>query len=253
MAHPIYVLWAHPRSMSTAIERVMRQRGDLDCAHEPFMYDYYVHRRKARMPHFEVDPTHPVTYAEIRDSLLARAELGPVFFKDMAYYMLPHLLDDDFCGRLTHSFLIRDPSAAILSYHRLDPDLTCEEIGLEAEWRLFAALSERTGEAPPVLEAEAVRAAPEQVLRAWWARLGLEDVEDAFAWSRAETPADWAQVGGWHQSVMRSGGIRPLDARDEDVSAAFAEAAAVSPRLASYLAHHQPFHDRLQAFSLRAP
>ena len=40
MSHPVYAMWSHPRSMSTAIERIMRERGDLDCAHEPFMYDY---------------------------------------------------------------------------------------------------------------------------------------------------------------------------------------------------------------------
>ncbi|MCO5125978.1 MAG: hypothetical protein M9957_01250 [Rhodobacteraceae bacterium] len=38
--HPIIAMWSHPRSMSTAIERIMRERGDLDCLHEPFMYDY---------------------------------------------------------------------------------------------------------------------------------------------------------------------------------------------------------------------
>ncbi|MEZ5772185.1 MAG: hypothetical protein R3D61_11380 [Defluviimonas denitrificans] len=45
MTHPIIAMWSHPRSMSTAIERIMRERGDLDCLHEPFMYDYYVHRQ----------------------------------------------------------------------------------------------------------------------------------------------------------------------------------------------------------------
>ena len=49
-----FVLWSHPRSMSTATERIMRERGDLDCAHEPFMYDYYVHRKRRVMPHFDV-------------------------------------------------------------------------------------------------------------------------------------------------------------------------------------------------------
>ena len=44
MSHPIIALWSHPRSMSTAFERIMRARGDLDCLHEPFMYDYYINR-----------------------------------------------------------------------------------------------------------------------------------------------------------------------------------------------------------------
>ncbi|MDH3659971.1 MAG: hypothetical protein OEU92_08075 [Alphaproteobacteria bacterium] len=41
---PIIALWCHPRSMSTAIERIMRERGDCRCFHEPFLYDYYVAR-----------------------------------------------------------------------------------------------------------------------------------------------------------------------------------------------------------------
>ena len=42
--NPIIFLWAHPRSMSTAIERVMRERGDFDCLHEPFLRCYYLMR-----------------------------------------------------------------------------------------------------------------------------------------------------------------------------------------------------------------
>ena len=38
----IVFLWSHPRSMSTATERIMRERGDFDCLHEPFMYHYYI-------------------------------------------------------------------------------------------------------------------------------------------------------------------------------------------------------------------
>ena len=48
--HPIIALWVHPRSMSTAIERIMRERGDLDCLHEPFMYYYYVGLGKRELP-----------------------------------------------------------------------------------------------------------------------------------------------------------------------------------------------------------
>ncbi len=34
--HDIIVLWATPRSTSTAFEWMMRMRGDLACFHEPF-------------------------------------------------------------------------------------------------------------------------------------------------------------------------------------------------------------------------
>ena len=142
--HPIVALWSHPRSVSTAFERIMRSRGDLACLHEPFMYDYYVHRSTKVMPHFEAQPEHPVSYAEIRALILKKAETGPVFFKDMSYYVMPHIMEDAaFVERLTHSFLIRDPMASIVSYAKLDPDVSRDEIGLEAQWHHAAALQAR--------------------------------------------------------------------------------------------------------------
>ena len=51
--NPVIFLWAHPRSMSTAIERIMRERGDLECLHEPFLHYYYLHRSSKPLPHFD--------------------------------------------------------------------------------------------------------------------------------------------------------------------------------------------------------
>ena len=248
--HGIIALWSHPRSMSTATERVMRERGDLWCAHEPFMYDYYVHRQVARMPHFDVQPDHPTRYEDIRDMLLRRAGDGPVFFKDMAYYVLPQILSDRaFVDRLTHVFLIRDPLASILSYYKLDPEVTLDEIGLEAQWRLFEGMR-GLGADPVVVEAEAVQRDTRGVMSALWERIGLPYRDEAFDWGR-ETPDDWEQVGNWHGTASRSTGIRPVDeaalARKQQE---FETLAQTAPQLAAYLAHHRPYHARLQAAAL---
>jgi len=197
--HPIYALWSHPRSMSTAMERVMRERGDLDCAHEPFMYDYYVHRQ-----------------------VLAR---------------------------LTNCFLIRNPVASILSYHKLDPEVTLEEIGLEAQWRHYRGLVAR-GETPVVIEAEAVRQDTRATLRAMWGRIGLPQSEQAFDW-QDEVPQDWQQVQGWHGDASQSKGIRPLTQAELDEQAAnFATAARAAPRLQEALDHHLPYYEKLRAVAL---
>ena len=39
--YKIVALWAVPRSTSTAFEWMMRQRGDIDCLHEPFGEAWY--------------------------------------------------------------------------------------------------------------------------------------------------------------------------------------------------------------------
>jgi hypothetical protein len=239
--------------MSTALERIMRERGDCACFHEPFMYDYYVHRAVRTMPHFDVEAGRPTRYEDIRAMLLDEAQAAPVFFKDMSYYVVPALFGDTaFARRLTHAFLVRDPLKSIPSYHRLDPDVTCEEIGIEAQWRHFDWLRAQFGITAPVLRAEDVQRDPHAIVGALWRAIGLDFRADAFDWSDGETPEDWSQVAGWHGRVSRSRSIcgpavdTPQQRRD-----AFDAIARTAPKLNRYLEHHEPFYDRLCAHALR--
>ncbi len=224
----------------------MRERGDLDCAHEPFMYDYYVNRQTRQMPHFDVQDNHPVDYASIRDMLLQRADKRTVFFKDMSYYVMPHILEDtEFQDRLVNCFLIRNPIASILSYFKLDAEVTREEIGIEAQWRHYSALK-AGGQNPVVIEAEAVRRDTRGSLREMWEIIGLPFSEAAFDW-QDEKPKDWAQVDGWHSDVSSSKAIRELTL-DElmDQERAFFAGAQEQPKMLVYLEHHLPYYLRLK-------
>jgi hypothetical protein len=252
--HPIIALWSHPRSMSTATERLMRERGDLTCFHEPYMYYYYVERAMRVMPLFDVDPGKPRSYEAIRDLLLEAGEAGPVFFKDMSYYVLPRILEDRaFAERLTNTFLIRDPVKAILSYYKLDPDLTLEEIGLEAIWTHIQGIRDMTGAAPAVLHAEAVQADTGGIMSAYWHSIGLSPAPHALTWTTKETPEDWQQVAGWHEDVSAKGGILAMsEAEERALKAEFETAAEAAPQLRRYLEHHRPFYEKARAIAIRA-
>ena len=52
----IVALWTYPRTISTAFERVMMERGDFEVLHEPFSYLYYVHRTDATISQEFIDP-----------------------------------------------------------------------------------------------------------------------------------------------------------------------------------------------------
>ncbi len=236
--------------MSTAIERIMRERGDLTCFHEPFMYDYYVQRKIRVMPHFDIQPDHPVTYQDVRDMLLDQARRGPVFLKDMSYYVMPHILSDKvFLDRIKHCFLIRDPVASIPSHYKLDPGVSCEEIGLEAQWDHYSGLKS-AGFDPVVIEAESIRKDSKLAITELWRSVGLPYVAHAFDW-QGDIPQDWAQVQGWHGDVSASTSIRPMDADElENRQRAFDDLAGKFPHLQDYLAHHRPFYDQLRAVSL---
>ncbi len=248
--HPIFALWSHPRSMSTAMERVTRERGDLQCFHEPFMYDYYIHRKVRQMPHFDAEKGRPVSYAAVRDFLLERAGAGPVFIKDMSYYVFPRILDDQRLNdRLVNCFLIRNPLASIASYFRLDPDVTCEEIGIEAQARHYQALRD-AGRDAVIVQAEDIRADTAGIVGALWRAVGLPEADHAFEW-QDEKPADWKQVDGWHHDVSASSGIRPITPQEVHAQhAQFARLASRQPLAQRYLDYHWPYYKALSAQAL---
>jgi len=246
--HPIIALWSHPRSMSTATERVMRERGDLRCFHEPFMYLYYVGDGVKEMPHFEADEEHPTSYEDIRAMLLSAGGEGPVFFKDMSYYVLDRMTaDEEFARRLTNTFLIRDPAKSILSFYRKDPGVKLEEIGLEAQWRHFEWLTGLLGAPPPVMDAADIQADPAGMIRAWCDAAGLEFLPHSLEWDRPPPP-EWEKVSVWHGEVIASQGLgkRNPAAEPECVDTALDSA----PQLRAYYEHHVPFYEALRKHRL---
>lgn len=252
--YQIMAMWSHPRSMSTATERIMRERGDFTCFHEPFMYYYYVHRGVKELPHFDIDPDTPASFEDVMAMLREAAREGPVFFKDMSYYVVPDMFSmPALAHELTHVFLIRDPRKSILSYHKLDPDLEQDEIGLEAQWRHFEWLRGETGRDAIVLEAESIQEDPRGIMAAFWNKAGLPHRESAFEWSGDETPEDWKQVEGWHGSVSSSSGIRQTQREGDDVlNEKFAAAARAAPKLKDYLAHHWPAYESMKRLAINA-
>lgn len=244
MSHPIIALWAHPRSMSTATERIMRERGDCAVFHEPFLVDYYLHRAVRQMPMLDDEAGKPQEYEAVRAMLLEAADDAPVFFKDMSYYVVPRIFDDQqFAARLSNVFLIRDPRLSIASYYKLDPEMSLDEIGIEAQWQHFSFLRDELGTKPLVITAEAVARDPQAIIGGVWEAAGLPFVATAFEWNRSDMPGDWEYVKGWHADAVSSTGIRQDDTDPDDVFAKVADA----PHLKEYLAHHQVFYEKLKA------
>lgn len=219
----------------------MRERGDLDVLHEPFMYHYYLTCTDRQFPDFAPEPGHPRTYEDIREMILDRAAAKPVFFKDMAYYVedaLPR--DANFANAMTHAFLVRDPAEAIVSYHKRDPEFSSKELGMEAQHNLLHALR-AVGRDPLVITAAQLRAAPEATLARYWGHVGLPFKQGAFDWDES-VPDDWKAVEEWHQNALSSGAIqKPETGRDY-----LAEVEALGAPFTSYEAHHRPFYDALK-------
>ena len=221
----------------------MLERGDFTTLHEPFLYLYYVHDGRKHLPHFDIDPQRPTSYGAIRSMVLEAARHRPVFVKDMCYYVHARIHRDvDFIRRMTSTFLIRDPARSIPSYFRLDPAVTLEEIGYEAQYRCFERIGEITGQTPVVVDAADLAADPAGTLRAYCRALGLPFMPEALEWE-AELPDTWRDIGGWHADLAGSRGIGKLQPPSgPDLDAA--------PHLREYYEHHLPFYRKMRAHRL---
>lgn len=235
--------------MSTAIERVMRERGDFYCLHEPYLHYYYLEKTGKELAHFDSEASHPVTYEGTRDYILNKAEQQPVFIKDMSYYVMPEILSDtQFCNRIQHCFLIRNPLQALLSYYKLDNNVSMDEVGLEAQWNLLDGLQKIKTQPVVVLEAESVQANTEVAMSQFWQKLGLDFVAKALNWEKETAPDDWKYVEGWHQNVSGSDGIKPLDRQVlKQAQKEFDQLAKRDPRLTQLLDFHRPFYELIKS------
>jgi hypothetical protein len=125
----LLALWGAPRTVSTAFERLMRERGDHEVVFEPFAAHYYFSTDR-RSPRFdgEVDPQPSHDFEAILDRLVVAYRRQPVFIKEMAYHVADRV-HEDFLSRFRHTFFVRHPRFAMSSLTRIWPDYTEEGAG----------------------------------------------------------------------------------------------------------------------------
>lgn len=201
----LLILWATPRTVSTAFERMMIERGDHTVLDEPWSRSYYLgpERRSGRFPLVFPESTP----AAVSRAILATARGGPVFVKDMAYHALPGL-DAEVLSAATHTFLVREPLAALRSLHRRWPDFTDEEAGYGAQRELFDRVCEATGQIPSVIDSDVLRAHPDEVVARWCQRVGIDHLPACLRWS-AGMRLEWALWRDWYEDAARSTGFAP--------------------------------------------
>ncbi len=214
MKHPIHVLWAVPRSTSTAFEWMMRQRGDLNCVHEPFGEAWY-QGEQPLWPRVAADSvrTPGLTLESVWQNLQAMANEGPVFSKDFAHY-ITSLWDKEFLANFNHSFLIRDPAKTITSMYKHWPDFDEAELGFAEQRELFDKLSDHLGAPPPLIDSDDLLEDPHNIIERWCDAIGIPFIESALSWTPgARDEVSWWDGGAFHENLRNSDGLKPQERR----------------------------------------
>lgn len=236
MANMILALWSAPRSRSTAFLRMMMQRGDFYVLHEPFSH-------LADFGDTNVAGEAVGSEPELMEAIRALAEKNPVFFKDTTDFRYPGLLADTrFLREVTHTFIIRNPSDAIASHYRLNPRLTCDEVGFSRLYEIFEAAMRVTPKVPPVVDADDLVDDPVAIVREYCRAVGIPFVEKAMSWEPG-MPEAWRRAPRWHDDAGRSAGFeRAEESSPDDISN--------NPLLSEYIRHHLPYYEKLREYAL---
>jgi len=220
--HEILVLWATPRSTGTAFEWMMRQRGDLTCFHEPFG-EWWYEGDGAPWPRLTPDsPRKPgLTFALVWSNLQRAAAQGPIFSKDFPHYIEKHWTDE-FLSHFTHTFLIRDAAKVVTSVQKRWPDVHLKELAFAEQRALFDRISDRDGQAPPVIDSDDLLENPEGIVRAYCDAVGLPFIKEALTWEAGINTSSysWYDSGSWHEKLKGSTGLKPQKPGYTDISSA---------------------------------
>ena len=209
--HKIVALWAVPRSTSTAFEWMMRQRGDLNCLHEPFGEAWY-QGEDPLWPRFQDGDktTAGLTLESVWDDIKAKAEQGPVFIKDFPHY-INHMWDAEFLSHFTHAFLIRDPAKTLTSLYARWPDFDELEVGFPEQRALYDLVTALNGSAPPVVDSDDLLENPHGMTAAFCDAVDIPFVESALSWEAGGDPSEhsWWDGGSFHANLAQSTGLTP--------------------------------------------
>ena len=203
-------MWSGPRNLSTAMMRSFGNRADTFVSDEPF-YGCFLEASGA--PHPMRDEV--IAAMDCDWSRVARTISGPVpggrpiwYQKHMWHHMVGPIGYGDFEG-FTHAFLIREPAGMIASYLHKREAAAFADFGLDRQADFFAREADRLGHAPPVVDANDVRADPEGTLTALCGRLGIPFDPAMLSWPPGRRATDGPWAPHWYRAVEASTGFGP--------------------------------------------
>jgi len=237
-------MWSGPRNVSTAFMRAWENRPDTLVVDEPF-YAHYLEVTGLDHPgRDEILAHHEADWRRVVEALLAPLPPGVeiLFQKQMSHHLLPSM-GREWLASMTHGFLIRDPAPMLASLGeklgRFDLDAT----GLPQQVEIFDDVVRRTGRVPPVVDAADLLAAPEAMLRALCAALGVPFSPRMLSWPAGPRATDGIWARHWYERVERSTGFERVEAAD---------APRLDGRLAELEARCRPLYEKLRTHRLRA-
>jgi Sulfotransferase domain len=195
------MLWAHPRSRSTAFERAFIERGDCVVVHEPLSKAHYHGADPAPLLSALSDPLSLATSPLLADVRYTPPTSAHAVVKDMPSHA--HYPDAHLASFTHHVVLVRRPAAAIRSYHAVDPAFAAADAGYVEVFALARRLA-AAGAPLLVVEADDFAAAPTDTLTRVCRFLGISFSERMVRWEPRSAMPAWDMWAKFHHTALVS-------------------------------------------------
>jgi len=208
MQHRLIVMWAPPRSLSTAFVRVIAARGDFTILHEPLCdlsaRGIYSHPQTDHSTQTLKNSTELFNYVQA-----LRAQRA-VFIKDTCEFDYRHrLTGTSYIREAQHVFMLRNPEKVINSHYYINPDLTCSEVGYQHLAELYDAVKAESIHSPLFVDADDMILSPECAISNFCRDANLQHLPSALQWQSGHLDV-WERTQHWHLDAANSTGIAPI-------------------------------------------
>lgn len=220
--HKIIYLIAPPRTLSTVFLRAMHARGDMAVYNEPCEYCFLAKHKPDELQMYS-DELPFKTFEEIKTELEHAREKKHVFAKDTPYATYECFYHDDAFltdPNIEFCFLIRDPHASLISFHKLLAgeiltgfDWITEWLVYKQQYALFKKISKVRGKAPVIISSEELTENPEKIMQRFCDRMQITYNPSMISWPSLEhsfNPRDWNDYTSleacelWHKNAINS-------------------------------------------------
>ena len=209
-------MWSGPRNISTALMRSWESRSDTFVIDEPF-YAHYLSVTNVDHPGRD----EIVQNGETDQSVVSKGLISDIndscsiyFQKHMTHHMIPSV-GREWMKDVVNCFLIRDPKDMILSYTKVNSNLSMHLLGLEEQYELFEYVTKMNGRAPPVVDSKDILLDPRETLSLLCEKIGVVFSEEMLSWSKGvrDTDGIWAKY--WYENVINSTGFNTYTEKNE--------------------------------------
>lgn len=198
--HPIINLISGPRNISTALMYSFSQRDDTVVLDEPFYGFYLAHAPLSieHPSHQEIVDFMPTNEQEIVQDIEALSTEKKVFVKGMAHHYLNP--DPKYILNWKNVILIRHPEKLLVSFSKVIPNPTLQDIGLKKVAALYTYLKSHH-KTPIVIDSDELMKNPKKYIEKLCLALQIPFSEEMLTWESGGIPEDGIWAKHWYQNV----------------------------------------------------